>query len=80
VGDAVIQMKRRRPSGRQESVLLLAGEVAKWLKVDESTIRRWTREHRIPCVRLGDGRGAPVRYPEAEVEEWWRKRMEAGRV
>lgn len=75
----VIQLRRRRPP-RQESVLLLAGEVAKWLRVDESTIRRWTREGKIPHVRLGDGRGAPVRYPEAAVEEWWQRRQEGGRL
>ena len=61
-------------------MLLLASEVAERLRVDESTIRRWTRERKIPHVRLGDGQGSPVRYPEAEVEEWWRKRMEAGRL
>lgn len=76
---AIIQLRRRRPA-RQQAALLLAGEVADWLKVDESTVRRWTREGKIPHVRLSDGRGAAVRYPEAEVEEWWRKRMDGGRL
>ena len=36
-----------------DSELLVIDQVSAMLKVPASTIRHWTREGRMPCVRLG---------------------------
>jgi excisionase family DNA binding protein len=51
--------------------LLTAEGAAKYLAVDNpATVRRWAREGRIPCIRLGDGPSAHLRFdPEALREQ-----------
>lgn len=71
----VIQLRPRRPRP-SERVLLKAGEAAERLRVDVSTIRRWTRADRIPHVHLGDGPRGPIRYSVDALDDWWRRRQE----
>lgn len=37
--------------------LLTSKEAAGFLRVSESTIRRWRRENKLPYVRIGSGNG-----------------------
>jgi len=56
--------------------LLNTAQVAEWLNVKESTIRKWTHYGFIPHVKLG----RCVRFQESEIEEWIRDRAEKGRA
>ncbi len=55
--------------------LLNTAQVAEWLNVKESTIRKWTHYGFIPHVKLG----RCVRFQESEIEQWLRERAENGR-
>jgi excisionase family DNA binding protein len=59
--------------GRKE--LLNTAQVAEWLNVKESTIRKWTHYGFIPHVKLG----RCVRFQENEIERWLQARAEKGR-
>jgi len=56
--------------------LLNTAQVAEWLNVKESTIRKWTHYGFIPHVKLG----RCVRFQEGEIEQWLRERAEKGRA
>jgi excisionase family DNA binding protein len=49
--------------------LLRIPEAAEKLNVSRASVYRWIEEGRLPAVQLG-GRGAPLRIPEAELDEW----------
>jgi len=49
--------------------LLRIPQAAERLNVSRASVYRWITEGRVPAVRLG-GRGAPLRIPEAELDEW----------
>jgi excisionase family DNA binding protein len=49
--------------------LLRIPEAAERLKVSRASIYRWIDEGRLPAIQLG-GRGAPIRVPAAELDEW----------
>ena len=55
--------------------LLNSAQVAEWLNVKESTIRKWTHYGFIPHVKLG----RCVRFQESEIEKWLQERSEKGR-
>jgi excisionase family DNA binding protein len=55
--------------------LLNTAQVAEWLNVKESTIRKWTHYGFIPHVKLG----RCVRFQESEIEKWLQARAEKGR-
>ena len=55
--------------------LLNTAQVAEWLNVKESTIRKWTHYGFIPHVKVG----RCVRFQESEIEQWLRERAEKGR-
>ena len=55
--------------------LLNSAQVAGWLNVKESTIRKWTHYGFIPHVKLG----RCVRFRENEIEKWLQERSEKGR-
>jgi excisionase family DNA binding protein len=56
--------------------LLNTAQVAEWLHVKESTIRKWVHYGYIPHVKLG----RCVRFQESEIEQWLRDRAEKGRA
>lgn len=46
--------------------LLDAAGAGRYLGVEESTVRKWAREGRVPVIRLGDGPRARLRFdPQA---------------
>jgi predicted DNA-binding transcriptional regulator AlpA len=51
--------------------LLTPAQVSAWTQLDEQTLAnaRWRRTG-PPYIKLGTGRGAPVRYRRRDVEEW----------
>jgi len=55
--------------------LLKIGQVAEWLNVKESTIRKWVHYGYIPYVKIG----RCVRFIESEIETWLQKSGEKGR-
>jgi len=56
--------------------LLKTAEVAQWLNVAESTIRKWVHYGFIPHVKLG----RCVRFVREDVEKWLQERTEKGRA
>jgi predicted site-specific integrase-resolvase len=48
-----------------EEQLLRAGDLAQTLGLQVATVRRWTYERKIPCVRIGK---RAVRYRLRDVE------------
>lgn len=55
--------------------LLTVGDLAAWLQVKPRTIYQWVHEGYIPVIKLG----ALVRFDQASVAEWVRKRETPGR-
>ncbi len=47
-------------------VLLRCSELAALLNVRSSTIRKWTYQRRIPCIRLAGGRAVRYRLSDCE--------------
>ncbi len=47
--------------------LLTCPQAARLLQVKSSTIRKWTYQRRIPCVRLAGGRA--VRYRLSDLQK-----------
>jgi excisionase family DNA binding protein len=56
--------------------LLNTAQVAEWLHVKESTIRKWVHYGYVPHVKLG----RCVRFQESEIEKWLHERAEKGRA
>lgn len=55
--------------------LLTVDEVATWLQVKPRTIYQWVHEGYIPVLKLG----ALVRFDQASVASWLKKREIPGR-
>lgn len=55
--------------------LLTVDELAGWLQVKPRTVYQWVHEGYIPVVKLG----TLVRFNQASVMEWIRKREVPGR-
>ena len=48
--------------------LFTVKEVAKKLKVAESTINRWVAEGKLKALKLSEGRKGEVRFREADIK------------
>jgi excisionase family DNA binding protein len=46
--------------------ILLASEIARWLRVGISTVYQWAHGGTIPCVRLN----GVLRFPRQDIEAW----------
>lgn len=56
--------------------LLTVDDLAAWLQVKPRTVYQWVHEGYLPVIKLG----ALVRFDQASVREWVRKRETPGRV
>jgi excisionase family DNA binding protein len=56
--------------------LLTAREVAELLGYSVETILRWTRDEKLPGIRLPDG---GLRFREGDLDEWIVERATLGR-
>ena len=56
--------------------LLTVDEVANWLQVRPRTIYQWVHEGYIPVIKLG----ALVRFDQASIIAWVKKREQPGRA
>lgn len=45
-------------------------DAAAYLGCTEAHLRRMTYERRIPFVKFGDGRSAPVRFDIRDLDRW----------
>jgi excisionase family DNA binding protein len=50
-------------------------EAARVLGVSVRTLRNWTRDGRLQCVRVGGGRRPVVLYSMAQLQEWLAKNL-----
>lgn len=55
--------------------LLNNAQLAEWLGVAESTIRKWVHFGFIPHIKLGSA----VRFREKDIERWLQERTGKGR-
>ena len=55
--------------------LLTVGQVADWLQLKPGTIYQWVHEGYIPVIKLG----ALVRFDQASVNDWLKRRAAPGR-
>jgi excisionase family DNA binding protein len=51
-------------------------QVAEWLNLAESTIRKWVHYGFIPHVKLGRS----VRFRREDIEKWLQEKTEKGRA
>jgi excisionase family DNA binding protein len=63
-------------NGRTLHRLLTVDEVGDWLQVKPRTIYQWVHEGYIPTIKLG----ALVRFDQASIVAWLRKRETPGRA
>ena len=56
--------------------LLTVDDVASWLQVKPRTIYQWVHENYIPVIKLG----SLVRFDQASVVAWLKKRESSGRI
>ena len=75
VGEAKL-IKRRKCSVEKNDELMKTDEVARWLSISESTVRKWVHYGFIPYIKLG---GA-VRFSRKDIEAWIQERTETGRA
>ena len=54
----------------EQSRLLSVAEVAQVLGVKSSTVLSWVHEKRIPCVKFGLGKKAPLRFNPKALNRW----------
>ena len=45
-------------------------EMASLLRISINTLNLWICRRKIPFLKLGSGKNAPVRFSIEEVEEW----------
>jgi nitrogen PTS system EIIA component len=55
--------------------LLTVEEIAKYLKVQPSTIYQWTHQGYIPHIKIGN----LVRFRVSQIDEWLEKKANNGR-
>jgi excisionase family DNA binding protein len=55
---------------------ITAAEACKLLGLKRpGTVLKWAREGKIPCIRLGQGKGAYVRFRASALDAWMRERL-----
>ena len=65
IKEVLISIEEQKQKPEEALELLNSKEVAKILRVSESTVRRWTKEGRLPSYGVGNG----VLYKRHEIEE-----------
>jgi excisionase family DNA binding protein len=65
----------RMSTETQMRPLLKVGEVAEWLNLPESTVRRRIEMGDLPALRLGSGPQSPVRIDPTALEAWLDQRL-----
>lgn len=55
---------------------ITAAEACKLLGLKRpGTVLKWAREGKIPCIRLGAGKGAYVRFRASALDAWMRQQL-----
>lgn len=49
-------------------------QVAKFLQIDVSTLRRWTRRREIPAINIGTDKRPLWRYDRKALDKWLKDR------
>ena len=58
--------------------VITAAEACRLLGVKRpGTVLKWAREGKIPCIRLGQGKGAYVRFRASALDAWMRERLDS---
>ena len=52
-------------------------DAAKALGISARTLWEWTRDGRVPCVRVGGGRRKVVLYPVDQLQTWLQQQAAA---
>ena len=55
---------------------ITAAEACKLLGLKRpGTVLKWAREGKIPCIRIGEGKGAYVRFRASALDAWMRQQL-----
>lgn len=57
---------------------LTAKQVARRFQVSERTIRRWTDDGKLRCIKIGSGTRFTIRYREKDLEAFARQHSQGG--
>jgi excisionase family DNA binding protein len=69
---------RKEEASKNCEPVITAAEACKLLGVKRSgTVLKWAREGKIPCIRLGQGKGAYVRFRASALDAWMRERLDS---
>ncbi len=63
-------------TNNSKKLALRPREAAEMLSISERTLWALTKQGRIPCVKLGTGRGNAVLYPVVELEKFLARMIE----
>lgn len=73
MNDELVDTTRESLAADQD--VLTYREAAAVLKVSARTLERWTREGRVPYIRLPQrGAWSGIRFSRAQLQQWLRKR------
>ena len=69
---------RKEETSKNCEPVITAAEACKLLGVKRpGTVLKWAREGKIPCIRLGQGKGAYVRFRASALDAWMRERLDS---
>ena len=57
-----------------EDNLWKATDVAAYLSISKEKVYKMAQKRQIPFIRLGDEKGASIRFKKSEIEKWLSKR------
>jgi len=60
---------------------ITAAEACKILGLKRAaTVLQWAREGKIPCIRVGTGKGAYVRFRASTLDDWMQEQLHSARL
>ena len=69
---------RKAETAKSCEPVITAAEACRLLGLKRTgTVLKWAREGKIPCIRLGQGKGSYVRFRASALDAWMRERLDS---
>ncbi|SRR6266536_1244682 len=69
---------RRAETSTSCEPVISAAEACRLLGLKRpGTVLKWAREGKIPCIRLGQGKGSYVRFRASALDAWMREHLDS---
>jgi len=75
----IFDQPSRTTAQLQSPLALRPREAAKALSISERCLWQLTKDGKIPCVRIGDGKRKSVLYPTAVLQDWLTQQANASK-